>query len=102
MSLQPAYREGVFMFPWARGGLGPPRPRDRTGRDRRSRGQKIDNDHGRESHGRSRDHCGDRRHRPVQEPAEAGKLLRLNPRVRQSGLGAAHHALDREQHCTCG
>ena len=34
---------------------------------------------------------GDRRHRPVQDPQKLVSYFGLNPRVRQSGLGAAHH-----------
>jgi hypothetical protein len=40
---------------------------------------------------RRRHRGGDRRHQPVQQPAEASELFGLNPPVRQSGLGAAHH-----------
>ena len=96
MSLQPAYREGVFMLPWARGGLGPPRPRDL---DREIAQVAIDDpavrrlititgvnltvaagivaaigDIGR-----------------FKSPQKLVSYFGLNPRVRQSGLGVAHH-----------
>jgi hypothetical protein len=54
-------------------------------------GQQIDDDHRRESGGRRRDRGGDRRHRPVQSPQKLVSYFGPNPRVRQSGLGAAHH-----------
>ena len=43
------------------------------------------------NHGRSRDRGGNQRHRPVQEPAEAGELFWAKPAGAAVGLRVAHH-----------
>ena len=62
-----------------------------TSSARRRRGQAADDDHRRQSDGRRRDDGGDRRHRRFKSPQKLVSYFGLNPRVRQSGLGAAHH-----------